>query len=62
MLFFYLVFDLRTANILKNGDAFPGYRKKLSTADVIYQCERIFNPLIFSTKKTGGDSRRFLLV
>jgi hypothetical protein len=32
-----------TANILKKGEAFSGYRKKLSTAEDIYQRERFFN-------------------
>jgi len=59
MLLIYLVLGLRTTNIQKNGDAFSGYRKKLSTADVIYQWERIFDPFIFSTKKPAEISTGF---
>lgn len=37
-----------TANILKNGEAFPGYRKKLSTGEDIYK------PAYLPRDKDGG--------
>jgi hypothetical protein len=44
-----------TANILKKGEAFSGYRKKLSTAEDIYQRERFFNGENYFPQKKPED-------